>query len=99
MSADAPQFRIPIQTDPVQPDPIRTDTSRSEFDRYQLLAEFTSDVLVELDAAAIILWVSESAARVLGVPAQEIVGQHAIDSGSRASDEATARRVGQARTR
>ena len=42
---------------------------RSQSDRYRLVAEFTNDIIAELDPDGHILWVSDSIQRVLGIEA------------------------------
>lgn len=50
---------------------------RSQSDRYRLVAEFTNDIIAELDPDGHILWVSDSIQRVLGIDADLAVGTQA----------------------
>lgn len=59
---------------------------RSRSDRYRLVAEFTNDVIAEMDADGHILWASDSSQRVLGLDSEMAVGTQARRAASPGQD-------------
>ncbi len=52
---------------------------RSTTEKFRLLAENASDVVFETDLDDVVTWIAPSVTRVLGWPAESIVGTHSLD--------------------